>query len=192
MTMIDHGAATARMTELLAGVTDAQLTAPTPCANYQLGDLIEHIGTLALAFTQAAGKQPSDDLVPDGDAARLEPDWRTTIAAQLGELAVAWRDPAAWTGMTKAGGLDMPAEMAGQVTLNELVVHGWDVARATGQDYLATDAEVAAALIFVEPFSGPEGTEGLFGPAVAVAGDAPPLDRLLGLSGRDPRWVPAG
>ncbi len=37
--------------------------------------------------------------------------------------------------MTKAGGVDLPGEVAGLVALDELVVHGWDVARATGQAY---------------------------------------------------------
>jgi hypothetical protein len=37
--------------------------------------------------------------------------------------------------MTKAGGLDLPGEMAGVIALDEIVVHGWDVARSSGQPY---------------------------------------------------------
>ena len=65
-----------------------------------------------------------------GDASRLVDDWRSRIPRDLAALAAAWRDPEAWTGMTRAGGIDLPGEIAGVVALDELVVHGWDVARA--------------------------------------------------------------
>jgi uncharacterized protein (TIGR03086 family) len=78
------------------------------------------------------------------------------------------------------------------VALNELVVHGWDLAVATGQPYRADAESVPACLGFVAPMARPEGTPGLFGPPVPVPADAPDLDRLLGLSGRDPAWSPAG
>lgn len=197
MTTIDLGAAADRLAELLGHVTDEQLTGPTPCAEYALGDLIEHIGGLALAFTLAARKDfdSLSDAAPAGDASRLPADWRTAFPGQLRELAQAWRDPAAWTGMTKAGGVELPGEVAGRVAMNELVVHGWDVARAIGRDYAAGEEELAAALAFVEMFSGPESEEareGLFGPIVAVDRAEPPLARMLGLTGRDPGWTPAG
>ena len=95
--------------------------------------------------------------------------------------------------MTRAGGIDLPGEIAGIVALNELVVHGWDVARASGQDYDVDPVSLEAAHGFVAQFSGP-GQEasraGLFGPVVDVAADAPLLDRVIGMSGRDPGWAP--
>jgi uncharacterized protein (TIGR03086 family) len=106
-------------------------------------------------------------------------------------MAEAWRDPEAWTGMTKAGGIDLPGEVAGVVALDELVVHGWDVARASGQPYDCDDESLNAVLTFVAPLAA-EGLEaqreGLFGPVVAVPDDAPLLDRVVGLTGRDPSW----
>jgi uncharacterized protein (TIGR03086 family) len=95
--------------------------------------------------------------------------------------------------MTKAGGGDVPGEVAGIVALDELVLHGWDIARASGQDYECDQATLEAAYGFVAPFSEP-GMEsqrgGLFGPVVEVEDDEPLLERLLGLSGRDPSWIP--
>lgn len=44
-------------------------------------------------------------------------------------MAGAWKDPAAWTGMTRAGGVDLPGEIAAAVAADELVLHGWDLAR---------------------------------------------------------------
>jgi hypothetical protein len=68
------------------------------------------------------------------------------------------------------------------------------VARATGQPYDAGDDELAAVQQFVAPMAhaGPEERAGLFGPPVAVADDAPLLDRVLGMTGRDPDWAPTG
>lgn len=76
------------------------------------------------------------------------------------------------------------------VALDELVLHGWDLARATGQPFDVEPADAAALLPFLERSASPEGTPGLFGPAVPVPADAPVLDRLVGLAGRDPGWTP--
>ena len=78
--------------------------------------------------------------------------------------------------------------------MDELVVHGWDLAVATGQPYDADAASIEVALGFVGPFSEPEAAqqrEGVFGPVVPVPDGAPALDRLIGLAGRDPSWSPA-
>ena len=48
-------------------------------------------------------------------------------------MAEAWQDPAAWEGMTAAGGVDLRGEVAGVVALDELVIHGWDLAKAIGR-----------------------------------------------------------
>jgi uncharacterized protein (TIGR03086 family) len=193
---VDLEPATTRMAELVGNVTDDMLGAPTPCPDYTLGDLVEHIGGLALAFTAAATKDTADtgDQGPSGDASRLGDGWRARIARDLAALADAWRDPSACTGMTRAGGLDLPGEVAGLVVVDELVVHGWDVARASGQPYECEAAPLDAALGFVSQFSGPgqeSSRAGLFGPVVEVPDDAPPLDRLVGLAGRDPSWSPS-
>ena len=126
-----------------------------------------------------------------GDASRLGDDWRTRIPRDLDALADAWRDPSAWTGMTKVGGIELPGEQAGVIALDEIVLHGWDVARASGQAYDCDPALLEVVHDFVAQFSGP-GTEeqrnGLFGPEVEVPDDAPLLDRVLGMAGRDPGW----
>ena len=92
--------------------------------------------------------------------------------------------------MTKAGGLDLPGEEAGLVVLDELIIHGWDVAVATGVDYSVPEDEVQAAMAFVSSFDAPRDGS-LFGPVVAVPDSALAFDRLLGLTGRDPAWKPS-
>lgn len=195
MRLVDLEPATRRMADLINGVPDELLDGTTPCPAYSLGDLLDHVGGLALAFTAAATKDTRDigSQPPSGDASRLGDDWRTRIPRDLAALAEAWRDPAAWTGKTQAGGVELPGEVAGVVALDELVIHGWDVARASGQAYDCDPASLDVVHRFVEQFSGP-GQEaaraGLFGPVVEVADDAPLLDRVIGLTGRDPAWSP--
>ena len=87
----------------------------------------------------------------------------------------------------------MPGELALGMILWEYQMHGWDLARATGQAFAPPPAAAAESLGFApnmltEDYQG-EGKA--FAPAVDVPASAPPLDRLLGLSGRDPAWRPA-
>jgi uncharacterized protein (TIGR03086 family) len=86
--------------------------------------------------------------------------------------------------------VDLPGAVAAMVATDELVVHGWDLARATGQEYRPDPAALRSALAFLtETARGPEEERAaIFGPVVPVPGDAPLLDRAIGLSGRDPRW----
>jgi uncharacterized protein (TIGR03086 family) len=96
--------------------------------------------------------------------------------------------------MTRAGGVDLPGEIAGLVALDELVLHGWDVAMASGQPYDVDAASLEATWGFVSQFSGPghdDDRRGLFGPEIEIPADAPRFDRLLGMSGRDPGWSAA-
>lgn len=187
--MTDLTSACQRTANLLANVTDEQLTAPTPCQKLTLRDLIGHVGGLALAFTAAARKDFGELTdTPPVEGAPLDDDWRTAYPARLAELAGAWQDPAAWSGMTRAGGVDFPAEVGGIVALTEVVIHGWDLAHATGQDYGIDPATADAVLPHVEAIAAEGPTEGLFGPAVPIAADASPLDRIVALSGREPGW----
>jgi uncharacterized protein (TIGR03086 family) len=189
--MIDLGPAADRVAALLAHIDDGALAGPTPCPGSTVGDLVDHVSGLTLGFTASAAKQRdiADGPPPRPDAANLGPDWRERIPRDLGALAAAWRDPSAWEGSTTAGGMTFPAEVVGVVALDELVVHGWDLAVSTKQPYEPTDDDVNAAMAFVSSFHAPRDGS-LFGPIVPVAADAPALDRLLGLTGRDPHWKP--
>lgn len=186
----DLGPAAQRMADLVAAVADDALDRPTPCERYTVGDLLDHIGGAVLAFTASASKRPLEG-GPSGEAANLGGDWRDRIPREVLTLAEAWRDPAAWTGMTRAGGIDLPGEVAGVVALDELVIHGWDLAKATNQAAGFEGPGLDAVYGMVQQFSS-GGVEGLFGPPVPVPDDAPLLDRILGLAGRDPSWAPPG
>ncbi|GAA3531467.1 TIGR03086 family protein [Aeromicrobium flavum] len=193
MTTIDLGPAGLALLAPLSRVSDADLDRETPCEGRTVGQLIQHLVGLSLAFRAAAGKDfgPLTDTSPDGDGwPELEDGWREALQEQVPAMVEAWRRTSAWQGMTRAGGIDLPGEVCGRVALDELVLHGWDLARATGQSYELDDHTAEACLGFVSTFEA-SGTPGLFGPAVEVADDAPLLDRLVARAGRDPQWAPS-
>lgn len=194
--MPDLSTATRRMERVLAGIGDEHLTAPTPCTGADVGALVDHVLGLTVAFTSAARKELGEVTSANPPLPSTGPgrgDWRSGAPGLLDDLADAWRDPGAWTGTTRAGGIDLPGDIAGLVALDELVVHGWDLAAATGQPYGCAPTEIAACMAFAESASDEQRTEGgLFGPAVAVPSDAPAMHRLLGLTGRNPSWAPLG
>jgi uncharacterized protein (TIGR03086 family) len=191
--MFDLGPATRELTRLVDGVRDDQLDAPTPCSDYSLGDLLDHVHGLALAFRMAADKETraDDGPPPSGDARRLPEDWRDAIRERLEALAAAWAKEDAWQGTTHIAGFDAPAPDVAATAVNELVVHGWDVARASGQTLELDEVSAPPCLGFAKVLSGPAGDMmrgSAFGPAVPVPADAPALDRILGANGRDPQW----
>ena len=190
----DLHAASDRMTRLLESVADDAMDAPTPCPELPLGALIDHVGGFAKVFAASAKKQLGERTAqpPDPRAENLEPGWRTRIASDLRALADAWDAPDAWEGMTQAGGQDLPGALAGRIALDELVIHGWDIAQAASQPFACDAATVDEVESTVQQVRGGNDGDipGLFGAVVPVADDAPALDRLLGLTGRDPRWSP--
>jgi uncharacterized protein (TIGR03086 family) len=190
MNPIDLGPAARRMARLVEGVPDGALGLPTPCERYTVGDLLDHVAGATKAFRAAAVKDPLPP-GPPGDASSLPADWRERLPADALAMADAWDDPAAWAGTTAAGGVELPGDVAGVVGLDELVIHGWDLARATGQpsDYDGPGLEAVHAQI--TRFRA-MGIEGIFGPEVPVPDDAPLFERILGLTGRDPGWQPPG
>ena len=189
-TLLDLQAPAATAARLAAGVGDADLDRPTPC-QIPVVQLLAHLLGLAVAFGDAAAKVdgPTTRTAPSPDALRLPEDWRTQLPRRLDALVAAWRSPQAWSGLAVAGGVEMPGAVMGLVANDELVLHGWDLAVATGQPFDVAPANLEAAWQLVsETPDDPAAREGLFGPVLPVPDDAPLLHRLLGAAGRDPRW----
>ncbi|MGI5479927.1 TIGR03086 family metal-binding protein [Streptomyces lavendofoliae] len=190
--MLDLGPATRRVADLLGGVADDRLDGPTPCPDYTVRDLLAHLAGLAVAFRDAGRKAfgPTTDTSPQSGLPPLGDDWRAALPRRLDELAAAWREPDAWAGTTRAGGVVLPGEVAGLVALNEVLVHGWDLARATGQEYAPDEASLEASRALLASAAEDSGASP-FGPPVPVPDGAPLLDRVIGLSGRRPDWSPS-
>ena len=162
--MLDLEPATKVMAALVVGVRDDQLALPVPGLEWSLADLLDHVYGLAGAFADGARK-----IVPDGgsaapsvDGKNLDSDWRRSIPARLETLGAAWQDEAAWAGVAEVGGVELPSEMHGMFALDEVVVHGWDVAIASGQPFAMPANLIEENLGFIEGFVAqqPNGTPG--------------------------------
>ncbi|CAB4684513.1 MAG: TIGR03086 family protein [Actinobacteria bacterium] len=193
MDTIDLAPATRTLALLASTTRDDQLGDPTPCPAYTVADLLAHVVGLTRAFTDAATKASTGGVEP-GESPGLAIGWRDQLAADLDALAQAWTDPAAYDGMTWAGPVEVPGPVAALIAIDEVVVHGWDLAVATGRTYPADPLSVQRCAEFVASFEPPEGGPaddgGLFGPPVEVGASTSDLDRLIGLTGRDPQWSP--
>jgi uncharacterized protein (TIGR03086 family) len=191
--MLDLQPVTDQMAAVIDNIGEEQFADPTPCDRTDVADMLSHVHGLALAFRDAARKisGPTTSSPGRADGRDLPPDWRYSIRNRLAELAEAWRAPEAWRGETMAGGVSMPAETCGAVVNNELVLHGWDLAMATGQPFQVAPENLEASwqLVLNTPEES-EAREGLFGPRLPIADDAPLLDRTLAYAGRNPNWVP--
>jgi uncharacterized protein (TIGR03086 family) len=175
---------------VVRGVEPDWLNAPTPCSEYDVRALLNHY----LFWTGrrgecAARKRVSDDPAEGHDFLQ-EAGWAETYVTQARRTAQAWSDPAAWegsTGLTGAG--EMPADFVGGILFVEFVLHGWDLARATGVPLELDDDVLQAAHVRLSAMADQARRFKAFGPEVPVAESAPLLDRVLGLAGRDPNWA---
>jgi uncharacterized protein (TIGR03086 family) len=189
--MLDLDPPARQVTALVVGVPDDQLDAPTPNPEMSVAVLLEHIRGLSIEFTRAATKAnaATGEAPPPPSAEDLPADWRDQIPSELAALAGAWQLPEAWDGETTAGGVTWPAEVIGTVAFNEVLIHGWDLAVATGQAYRPDDEIVQVSYDFLlQTADEPESRAEIYGPVVPVPDDAPLLDRTLGLAGRDSAW----
>lgn len=169
-------------------VEPVQLDAPTPCTEWDVRRLIQHLlfwgPSLEGAGRKVAVPPPAE---AESDLELVRDDWAGRLVGQLERITAAWSVPGAWQGTTRMGGpTELPAAMIGGMVLGEIVVHGWDLAHATGQhptwdtdvlEYVHRELETTAEM----------GREmGIYGPEVGVPVDAPLLHRVLGLTGREP------
>ncbi|TDD84612.1 TIGR03086 family protein [Actinomadura rubrisoli] len=169
----------------------ARLDAPTPCQGWDVRDVVNHLILWSGRGEAAAHKLPPTGPGEDHDFT-AEPDWADRLAQQTRKTAEAWTDPGAWEGRTSLTGAKegMPAAFIAGILFGELVLHGWDIAVAIGRDPALPPEIVEAAWEQLVPTAETGRQHGVFGAEVPVPEDAPLLDRLVGLSGRDPHWTP--
>jgi uncharacterized protein (TIGR03086 family) len=174
------------------GIDEGRRRAPTPCTEFDAATLLDHVvgwlETFSAGYADLEGRAPRADLTDY----RAPGDPAAAVRAAAATLDAALAAGAGSRPLT-LGEAAMPGEMALSMILWEYQVHGWDLAVATGQPWSPPPEGLEASLAFApmmltEDYQG-EGKP--FAPRVPVADDAPALDRLVALSGRDPGWAPA-
>jgi len=182
--------AAAATATVVRGVTPDTLSAPTPCTDFDVRALLNHL--LFYGPTLAGAGRKELVPLPAADVNLASGDWAGTLLAVLDDVASAWSTQAAWDGATRmVGPNEMPAPVIGGMLVGELALHGWDLARATGQTIVLDDALLT---YLHEQLSGTaeQGRQmGAYGPEIAVPASASTLDKVLGLTGRDPAWISA-
>jgi uncharacterized protein (TIGR03086 family) len=186
----DMAAAADEAARVVGGVRSDQLSAATPCTEWDLAILLNHtiLWTAYSAERRARDEQVPDELMNKDFVA--EPGYAAAFAAQLDKAVAAWSDPAAWERDLNVMGTPTPAADVAALLIAEMVLHGWDVAKASGQSYSARDDVAGAVLAAVEANAELfRQYQGFAGP-VPVPASASVLDQALARSGRDPEWVP--
>ncbi|MBV9100340.1 MAG: TIGR03086 family protein [Candidatus Dormibacteraeota bacterium] len=166
----------------VGGVREDQLELPTPCASWNVRMLVNHV----LYDLQQFAKMVKGEQWKPGSIDVPYEEWTATFSSGSAELLSAWRDHA---------GDASAAQRPPTQQIAEFAVHGWDVARATGQhidfdDDAATVALEWARSMLKPEYRGSEESGKVFGPEVQIAGDAAAIDRLAAFFGRDPSWSP--
>lgn len=173
----------------VAAVRPGRWSAPSPCEEWTARDVVGHIVDMHGAMLGPLGRSltPAPTVAEDPLAAFRSA--RADVEALLADPEIAVTEVA-----TPAGRLSVERHVD-QVVSADMVLHGWDLARATGQDDTIDPAEIEAMWPGVQRIPEEMRIPGAFGPGVVVfgpevkvPGDAPLQHRVLGLLGRDPHW----
>ncbi|MFC0864295.1 TIGR03086 family metal-binding protein [Sphaerimonospora cavernae] len=172
---------------VIAKVQPEQAALPTPCRSWDVRALVNHVvdEVHQFAVVTAGGKRNHLGVDVIGD------DWTGAYRAAADELITAWRQPGALERPQRLPFGEIPATWAVGQHVTELVIHAWDIAKATGQP-TDLDPELGRAALRwgqdnLQPeFRGDEADGHHIGPAVRVPDDAPLYDRVAAFGGRDP------
>lgn len=176
------GSALTTVGNVIAGVRDDQWSDPTPCTEWSVRDLVNHLVGMNLVFSALlTGETP-----PERGSDRLGDDpvgvYRTSGSALVtafersGVLERTFHSP-----LGDATGQDRL-----QIRLYDLLAHGWDLAKATGQPIEFPNDVVDQSLAFVRVQLATQSRAGRFEPATIVSEGAPAIDRLVAFLGRSP------
>ncbi len=161
-------------------ITADQWTLPTPCEKWTVADVTRHLvgGNLLFAALLRQSSPAPNGMVAESDLA-------TAYARSADDLIAAFRTPGAMDTVITVPFGTIPGIVAAQLRTVEALVHGWDLARATGQPITAPDAVVEQALVFTQSKLGDIPADRRpFGPPQPAPDDAPVIDRLAARLGR--------
>ncbi len=174
---------------VVEGIDASQLDVPTPCSDWTVRDVLNHVvgGAQMFAISVRDGSVPDDQLgrLMTGD--NLGTDFKASFAAAADSAESAIATPGVADKIVTLPFGQMPAGIALNIAVFDVTTHTWDLAKATGQD-TALDPEVVGAALEVARgmLSDDMRAAGMFGPEVEVGPDAPIQDQLAAFTGRTP------
>ena len=179
-----------RFQAVIEGAPDDRWSSPSPCEDWRAVDVVQHVLDMHAAMLRPLERTLSDAPAVDADPLAAFRSARHDLAEILADDTISQSDvPTPMGSMTLAEHID-------QVASEDLVIHGWDLAKATGQEHQLDPEEVERMWPAAQQMDERMRTPGAFGPDIVVFGpvvevpdEAPVSDRLLGLLGRDPHWT---
>ncbi|HLZ28675.1 MAG TPA: TIGR03086 family metal-binding protein [Chloroflexota bacterium] len=167
---------------VILAVRDDQWDAPSPCTDWKVHDVVNHLVAGNNAFARILrGDPPAPASLPPASGPEFVSAYRASGAALLG----AFREPGVLQQVVTVPIGAVPGIVALHLRVTEALVHGWDVARAIGHPAPFPDDLAEQELAFSRAKLGdlPPGRSP-FAPPQPVAADAPAIDRLVALLGR--------
>lgn len=163
--------------KVVGGITSDQLDNPTPCSNFTVGGVLEHMVGGATMFAAAfRGQDPAP-----GDATG---DILDRFGPALTDLVTAIHEPGALDRTVAAPFGEVPGSAFARFVVLDGLVHGWDLSTATGQPYDPPDALVAEVEAFARETLDPLRDGDTFATAVQPPTGATPIERLAAFTGR--------
>ncbi|WP_043245613.1 MULTISPECIES: TIGR03086 family metal-binding protein [unclassified Streptomyces] len=177
----------AEASRVAAAVKPDRLDAASGCGDWDVRALVNHwVAYTGTGMEHRARREPLPDDLGTRDFTG-DPDWADRYAQRLERAVAAWSEPAVWEGEVELGFARQPAPEVASLLWAELVLHGWDVARATGQEFRVSDGAAALLLSVVDKNAAMYRQYEGFADPVELPDGAPVYARALALSGRDPR-----
>lgn len=174
---------------MIDAISDEQWSLPTSCDDWTVRDLVEHVVAGNDGFTAALHGQPAALRTTAERSGDLASDYGRSVRALLD----AFRQPGTLERMVSVPFGTVPGAVALHLRITELLVHGWDLTRATGQGVAFPEDVAEQELAFNRRALGdvPPGRRP-FAPPEPVADDAAAIDRLAACLGRRVTGLPAG
>jgi uncharacterized protein (TIGR03086 family) len=162
---------------VIAGVRPEQHGSRTPCEEWDVRALLDHmVGVVAGLGSAAAGEKPEPFVLAEDPAAQFD----EAAAAALR----AWRTPGVLDRVVDAGPGPMPGRVLASINLLDTATHTWDLAVATGQPAELPGPVAAAAMEASRAIVDDELRPGRFAPEQAPREGASPTQRLAAFLGR--------
>ncbi|MGW1494967.1 TIGR03086 family metal-binding protein [Streptomyces sp. NPDC002402] len=173
--------------QLVEAVAEDQWTAPTPCSDWNVSQLVDHLVTGQRVFTDVMAEQPTSQGPEQSAGTESTPaSLKAAVRESAGALAAAFARPGALERTVQAPIGEVPGAVALHLQTIEHLVHGWDLAQATGQKALFDDTSVEREIEFARGLVAqlPPAPDGPFAVSRTAPADAPAIDHLAALLGR--------